>query len=200
MSLAISVTAFAVEKDTTSQPKNEVVLQRRNGTVKIDLPTNISKVELDKLKRNILKYGNQVLSQEEVDRINAEGAARDGLVYGPWFGGTDKYYAMSLDETVTFFAAVGAVVTPFLDWAEVISVTATDVTSGICSAVGLHYAIPSSVSQGQWVKANMAKKYREVKYSDGTFAYFQTGFFANNLNVAKKSYGSPVTIFSGQLD
>ncbi|WP_277668976.1 hypothetical protein [Caproiciproducens galactitolivorans] len=46
----------------------------------------------------------------------------------------------------------------------------------------------------------MAKKYREVKYSDGTFAYFQTGFFANNLNVAKKSYGSPVTIFSGQLD
>ena len=80
------------------------------------------------------------------------------------------------------------------------SVSANKVASGLSKAAAVRYLIPEWVAQGQWVKADMAKKYREVKYSDGSFAYFQTGFFANNLNVANKSYGSPVTIFSGELD
>ena len=197
--MVTSLPASAAETTTTSSQKNEVVLVRNSGTETIKLPADMSKAELSELKNSIQKYGNQKFSKDEIELINSKVGA-SGLVYGPWFGGVDKYYAMSVDETVAFFAALGSIVSPFLGWAEVVSVSASNVTSGLCSVIGLHYSIPGSVSQGQWVKADMAKKYREVKYSDGSFAYFQTGFFANNLTVANKSYGSPVTIFSGGLD
>ncbi len=127
--------------------------------------------------------------------------AGSGLVYGSWFGGYSKYYAMSLDETLVFSAALaGVLVAPFIADLGIISVSAQKVTGVLVSAIGVRYMIPGSVAVGQWVKATMMKQYREVNYSDGTFAYFQTGFFANSLNVANKSYGSPVAIFSGELD
>lgn len=196
----MTVPAFAAESETTSQLKNEVVLQRRTGSETIKLPAGMSGAELSKLKNNIQKYGNQKLSQEEVSRINAKAAANGGLVYGSWFGGVSQYYAMSTDESVTFLAAMTSFCLLFVDGEGIVSVKAKDIAGGLTTAVSARYIIPAWVNQGQWVKATMAKKYREVKYSGGTFAYFQTGFWANNLKVANKSYGSPVTIFSGELD
>jgi|GEM_PF-1602243 len=195
MSLAISIPAFAAEKDTTSQPKNEVVLQRSTGAQTIKLPADISDVELAKLKSNILKYGNQVLSQEEVDHINAKAAA-SGLVYGPWYGGYSEYYSMSPTETLSFFAGIYSLISLFAGAVGLTTITIADVATGVYSTAGGPAGL---IYPGEWVKATVRKQYREVKYSDGTFAYFQTGFWTNNLNMANKSLGSPYAIFSGGM-
>ena len=62
MTLALSVPGFAAKKETISQSKNEVVLQRKTGTEAIKLPTGIPEAELAEMKNNIQKYGNQRLS------------------------------------------------------------------------------------------------------------------------------------------
>lgn len=182
-----------------SESTNLVSLQRATGIEVIELPTKLSKEELTELKNNILKYGNIRLSENEINEINQKASARGGLVYGEWFGGYDDYYYASISETISFFSALGAVIVPFLADAGVIAVSAADVISKLLGFIGLSYAIPGSVQPGTTVKADIAKRYREVCYSDGTFAYFQTGFFANDLTVANKYYGSPEAIFSGGL-
>lgn len=199
LSMALSIPAFAVEHNPTVNQANEVVLQRGTNTETIKLPTNLSKVELTKLKDNMLKYGNKVLSLEEVNSINAKAASSGGLVYGQWFGGYSKYYQASTAESVSFVVAITGFLIPFVGDAEVTAISAGSIAGGLCSAIGVYMAIPGILPSGTMVEATMAKQYREVDYSDGSFAYFQTGFFANDLNVANRSYGSPVTIYSGGL-
>ncbi|WP_444642593.1 hypothetical protein ACRQU7_18640 [Caproiciproducens sp. R1] len=167
MSFAISVPGFAAEKESTSQLKNEVVLQRKTGTETIKLPTGISVAELTEMKNNIQKYGNQTLSQEEIAHINAKAAASGGLVYGPWFGGYDSYYAMSPTETMQFALVLNTIISPILTCSYGAAYTAA---SYIADLIG--YTLP--VQPGQWIEADRRKSYREVKYSDGTFAYYQT--------------------------
>ena len=152
-----------------------------------------------KIQKNLLLYGNKQLSQSEVLRINQEAAARGGLVYGSWFGGVEKYYSMSTSESLEFIAALTTVVAPFLAYAGVISVTAASVSKGLANSVKLYYKIPGTVQSGSFVQTTMKKQYREVSYSDGTFAYYETGFFAQSLSVAGQYYGSPEAIFSGGL-
>lgn len=144
-------------------------------------------------------YGNDFLTEEEVEVIKQNAESKGGLVYGSWFGGYDEYYAMSLSESLDFIETLLTITTPFLVAGGVVSVTASNVVTAFMVSIGSEYVIPSIVEKGEWVKADMRKRYREVSYSDGTFAYFETGFFANNLSVAGQSYGSPEAIFSGGM-
>ncbi len=196
LSVTVCVPSFAAEKATTSQSENEIVLQRKTGTETIKLPAGMSEAELSKLKNDIQKYGDQRLSQEEVARINAKAGA-SGLVYGPWFGGVDKYYSASVTESIGILAGLYSMMSTVGGALGLATNKAMDIATAIYATIGSPLGL---IQKGQWVKADVVKRYREVKYSDGSFAYFQTGFWANNLNMANKSYGSPYTIFSGELD
>ena len=191
--------ASAVEIDSPQALSDVFYLQRDTGVEAIRLADNLSETEKAKIRKNLSLYGNVQLSESEVARINQEAAARGGLVYGSWFGGVDQYYAMSTSESVAFTAALTAVVAPFLAEIGVISISAAEVAGDLTKYVGFYYAIPGTVKAGSMVDVTMKRQYREVSYSDGTFAYYQTGFFAQDLTVAGKYYGTPEAIYSGGL-
>lgn len=176
-----------------------IYLQRDTGVGEIELPAGLSLTEKAKIQKNLLLYGNKQLSQSEVLRINQEAAARGGLVYGSWFGGVEKYYSMSTAESISALAWVAAAVVPILSSAGVISIGAEKVAESICLAAGIATYNPPVFGSGSYMRVTMKKQYREVSYSDGTFAYYETGFFAQDLTMAGNYYGSPEAIFSGGL-
>ncbi len=66
-------------------------------------------------------------------------------------------------------------------------------------AAGIPSINPPVFGTGSEISVTMKKQYREVSYSDGTFAYYETGFFAQDLTMGGTYYGSPEAIFSGGL-
>lgn len=188
LSMVIPFPAFAAEKEAASQLKNEVVL-RKTGSKTIKLPTGISKTELSELKNNIQKYGDQVLSQEQVDQINAK-ASTSGFVYGPWFGGEQDTYQATPSEVIKLVAVLTTAIVALLA-SPTLSERAAAV---IASMIGSYI----TVSPGQWVHVDSTKKYREVKYSDGTFAYWQTKITAS-VTRSNIYLGSGNTIISGGM-
>lgn len=127
----------------------------------------------------------------EVAKIN-ESEAKEGraMVYGPWFGGADSYYSMSPSESVKLVAVLTAAFTPFLN-SEAIAVQAATSISGLIGST-------ITVNKGQYVGVDRTKRYREVKYSDGTFAYWQTKIGAS-VTRSNTYLGSGETIISGGM-
>ena len=66
--------------------------------------------------------------------------------------------------------------------------------SAISGAIGVYY----TVTPGQWVSVDRTKRYREVKYYDGTFAYYQTKIGASATR-SDTYLGAGETIISGGL-
>ena len=191
--------ASAAEIDSPKATSNIVYLQRDTGVEAIQLPENVTQAEKARMQKNLLLYGNRVLSESEVAKINQEAAAKRGLVYGPWFGGVEKYYSMSTAESISALAWVGSAVVPILSAAGAISLGAAAVAEAICWAAGIPSINPPVFGAGSEISVTMKKQYREVSYSDGTFAYYETGFFAQDLTMGGTYYGSPEAIFSGGL-
>lgn len=173
----------------------QISLQRTNGIEIINLPSDLSKSEIFKLKNNILLHGDEYLTQNEIEYIKQNAEEKGGLVYGSWFGGFDKYYSMSIKEQINFFNGIATFIGLFIADSKAI----VSFTTSIISLLNNEYILPESFSEGEWIKANCRKRYREVSYSDGTFAYFETGIFLNNLSAADNNYGSPKAILSGGL-
>lgn len=127
----------------------------------------------------------------EVAEIN-ESEAKEGraMVYGPWFGGADSYYSMSPSETLKLAAILTTAFTPFLNSASVVVQAATSISGIIGSTI--------TVNKGQTVGVDRTKRYREVKYSDGTFAYWQTKIGAS-VTRSNTYLGAGETIISGGM-
>lgn len=127
----------------------------------------------------------------EVAKIN-ESEAKEGraMVYGPWFGGADSYYSMSPSETIKLVAVLTAAFTPFLNSTSIAVQAATSISGLIGSTI--------TVNKGQYVEVDRTKRYREVKYSDGTFAYWQTKIGAS-VTRANTYLGADETIISGGM-
>ena len=201
MILAMSFLPIASAEtiDSSTSNVNTVILQRDTGTETITLPANMSKAEKDRIQKNLLLYGNRQLSESEVAKINQEAAAKGGLVYGSWFGGVEKYYSMSTAESIGAVAWVAGAVTVVLSATGAITLGAGTVASALCTAAGMPSLNPPVFGSGSYMSVTMKKQYREVSYSDGTFAYYETGFFAQDLTMAGTYYGTPEAIFSGGL-
>lgn len=75
--------ANAAEIDSPKSTSNIVYLQRDTGVEAIQLPENVTQAQKARMQKNLLLYGNRVLSESEVAKINQEAAAKGGLVYGP---------------------------------------------------------------------------------------------------------------------
>ena len=127
----------------------------------------------------------------EVAKIN-ESEAKEGraMVYGPWFGGADSYYSMSPSESIKLVAVLTAAFTPFLSSTSIAVQAATSISGLIGSTI--------TVNKGQYVEVDRTKRYREVKYSDGTFAYWQTKIGAS-VTRSNTYLGADETIISGGM-
>ena len=112
------------------------------------------------------------------------------MVYGPWFGGADSYYSMSPSESIKLVAVLTAAFTPFLSSTSIAVQAATSISGLIGSTI--------TVNKGQYVEVDRTKRYREVKYSDGTFAYWQTKIGAS-VTRSNTYLGADETIISGGM-
>lgn len=191
--------ASAAEIDSPEAEINTVFLQRDTGVEAIQLPEDVTQAEKARMQKNLLLYGNRVLSESEVAKINQEAAAKGGLVYGPWFGGVEKYYSASLSQSISAIVWLASIVAPVLSELGIISIGAAEVARKLSEAAGATSLFPAIFESGTEVSVTMKKQYREVSYSDGTFAYYETGFFAQDLTVDGEYYGTPEAIFSGGL-
>ena len=184
LSLTICVPACAQSKSSNNISKQNTVSyqQRVNSLKKVNEGLKNAPGWHAKLNQ-----ANQLeLYTDKVAKINEKAAMSSGLVYGPWFGGSDSYYEMSPTETMQFVLTINAILSPILSCSANATYAAA---SYIASMIG--YVIP--VQPGQWVKADRPKTYREVKYSDGTFAYFQTKIGAScSLDDSYLGYGEAI--------
>lgn len=126
----------------------------------------------------------------EVAKINEKAAMSGGLVYGVWFGGADSYYSMSPSETIKLGVFMASAIIPFLS-SEIIAVQAASSITGMIGTA-------LEVKPGQWIRADRSKRYREVTYSDGSFAYFQTRIGAS-VTRSDTYLGSGYTVISGGM-
>ena len=169
LSFTICVPAFA--KSTSSdKTSNQSTISYQQKLKQLQIVRESLK-DTPELNVKLNKENQLEIYTDEVAKINAKAAASGGLVYGPWFGGVSSYYSESFSETLTMAAALASLLIPFLNSEEV----AVKAASGILGYLGWTV----NVTPGEWVAADRRKCYREVKYSDGTFAYFQTKVGAN---------------------
>lgn len=150
--------ANAAEIDSPKATSNIVYLQRDTGVEAIQLPENVTQADKARMQKNLLLYGNRVHSESEVAKINQEAAAKGGLVYGPWFGGVEKYYSMSTAESMSALAWVANAVVPILSAAG---------AEALCWAAGIPSINPPVFGASSEISVTMKKQYREVSYSDG---------------------------------
>lgn len=130
------------------------------------------------------------LYTDEVAQINEEAIKAGGLVYGPWFGGADSVYSMSPSETVKLLAILTSAFIPFLSAQSIAVQAATSISNIIGGTI--------TVKKGEYVKVDRTKRYREVKYSDGSFAYWQTKIGAS-ASKSNTYLGKGETIISGGM-
>lgn len=150
--------ANAVEIDSPKATSNIVYLQRDTGVEAIQLPENVTQADKARMQKNLLLYGNRVHSESEVAKINQEAAAKGGLVYGPWFGGVEKYYSMSTAESMSALAWVANAVVPILSAAGAISLGAAAVAEALC--LGCRNSFNQSA--GIWHRIGNKRYYEEA--------------------------------------
>lgn len=128
---------------------------------------------------------------DEVAKINAKAAlSGSGLRYGSWFGGEDSYYQMSPSQTVKLLTIMIGAIEPFVATTTIAIEIAESITNTIGSSI--------TVYPGQVCKVDRTKRYREVTYSDGSFAYWQTKVGAS-VTKADTYLGYGETIISGGM-
>jgi hypothetical protein len=168
--------ASAAEKNSSSKLQAQVqalsksLANDKNYHVKIN---NENKVEI---------------YTDEVAKINASSLAASGLQYGEWFGGADSYYSMSPSEEMKLSLVLFGALNPFLESSSI----ALKAAQSIAATIG----ITLTVTPGQTVGVDRTKRYREVTYSDGSFAYWQTKIGAS-VSADDDYLGDGETIISG---
>lgn len=171
------ITASASEINTNSK------LQAQAAVLSKSLDNNY-KVKIN--SENLVE-----VSTNKVVKMNTSAKAASGMVYGKWFGGVDSTYRATMSEAVVFSVGLFAVINPFLKSTSM----ALTVARSIAAYLGM---TKITVKKGQYIKANRTKRYRQVTYSDGTFAYWQTKVGATVwINSTAHGYGE--TILSGGM-
>lgn len=180
---------------------NPVIAEASGVSAQNEKVLNIKKQAQLKYLKEILKdeefivdlnEENEIeISTQEVAQIKENvKRAGSGLIYGSWFGGADSYYSASLSESLRLASVLFLAFTPFVSSTSIATKAAQSIATIIGSGIW--------VSKGQYVRVDRTKRYREVKYSDGSFAYWQTKIGAS----VSKSYsylGSGETIISGGM-
>lgn len=90
---------------------------------------------------------------------------------------------MSTAECISALAWVANAVVSILSAAGAISLGAAAVAEALCWAAGIPSINPPVFGASSEISVTMKKQYREVSYSDGTFAYYETGFFAQDFTM-----------------
>ncbi len=197
MTLAISVPAFAA----TAGEVNAISVVKSQNSSKNSIAYQQRLKELEIVKENLkgtpgfnakINEENTIeIYTDQVDQINKQATlSGSGLVYGPWFGGYDSVYQMSPSETAKLGVVMSSAIIPFLSSYAIAVAVAESLTNTIGNTL--------VVTPGQWVKVDRRKSYREVKYSDGEFAYFQTRIGAS-VTRSDTYLGSGETIISGGM-
>ncbi|MEG0355006.1 MAG: hypothetical protein RR621_05050, partial [Lachnospiraceae bacterium] len=123
---------------------------------------------------------------DEVKRIEANLNSRSGLTYGPWFGGYSFSRSLNLKETMKLSGYFLLIYGAFL--------------SGNASAIvatSFGTLFTADIPKGTLVQSDTRKQYREVKYSNGSFAYWQTLVTVTNVKKGNNYLGSKSVIISG---
>lgn len=118
----------------------------------------------------IEKYPKNIITQANDVSIGATGTAvtADGLVYGPWFGNGEEVWTTSLQEWADFISKVSGAVK-----AIVPDPTAKEIANSLYIGAKVIIATGFEIN---YTYGTVYKSYREVKYSDGSFAYFQSKY------------------------
>jgi hypothetical protein len=172
-------------------PGLSVSAAEKNSTTNLQ----VQKEALSKALANDSNYHVKINSENKVEvytdavaKINASAKAASGLEYGDWFGGADSYYSTSPSEDTRAVLVLFAIFNPFISSSSV----ALKVAQSISGTLGL----TMTVTPGQTLAADRTKRYREVTYSDGSFAYWQTKIGAS-VSLDDDYYGYGETIISG---
>ena len=112
----------------------------------------------------------KVITQANDVSIGATGTASiaDSMIYGPWFGNGEEVWTTSVQEWADFVSRVSAVVQRVVP-----DPTAKLIAKSLYGAAEVVIATGFEID---YTYGTVYKSNREVKYSDGSFAYFQSKY------------------------
>lgn len=116
-----------------------------------------------------------------------------GLVYGPWFGNGNEAWSTSIQGWAGYAGAIASTLVAFLP-SVTAKAAAAKVASGALFIKGMGW-------EHEYTYGTVKKSYREVSYSDGSFAYFESKFIIDTTvvctNGQEKKLGKVTEYYKG---
>lgn len=118
----------------------------------------------------------QAIQKPQVQTVSIKAMA-SGYIYGPWFGNGNEVWNVDVKDFSQIVSLVANGIAIYVPYASAKKLAGS---IGLAAGAYAHYGDPA-VTYG-----TIKKTYREVKYSDGTFAYFESHYVVHTYLIDGK--------------